>query len=49
MKHDLEITELLNKAKESLEAAELLQDEGCHDFSASRPYYAMFYVAQRFY
>jgi uncharacterized protein (UPF0332 family) len=37
---------LLQKAKESLAAAELLRDENYFDFAASRSYYAMFYIAE---
>jgi uncharacterized protein (UPF0332 family) len=35
--------ELLNKAKQSLNAARLLFNDDFADFSASRAYYAMFY------
>lgn len=41
-----DISALLQKAKDSLAAAELLRREGYWDFSASRAYYAMFYVAE---
>ena len=41
-----EIQILLQKAKESLEAAELLERGGYTGFSASRAYYSMFYVAE---
>jgi uncharacterized protein (UPF0332 family) len=37
---------LLDKARESLAAADLLLDQGFSDFAASRVYYAMFYVAE---
>ncbi|MBS1250923.1 MAG: hypothetical protein MAG431_02522 [Chloroflexi bacterium] len=37
---------ILNKAEDSLEAAKLLAAQGYYDFSASRVYYAMFYVAE---
>lgn len=37
---------LMKKAKESLEAAEILMQQGYVDFAASRAYYAMFYVAE---
>jgi uncharacterized protein (UPF0332 family) len=37
---------LMQKASESLQAAELLRREGYLDFAASRAYYAMFYAAQ---
>ena len=40
--------DLLLKAQASLNAAYLLHGEGFHAFSASRSYYAMFYVAQAF-
>jgi len=36
----------LEKAKESLAAANLLQQQGYNDFAASRAYYSMFYVAE---
>jgi len=39
---------LFQKAKESLRAARLLADEEFWDFSVSRAYYAMFYVAEAF-
>jgi uncharacterized protein (UPF0332 family) len=38
-----EVADLLAKAKQSIEAAELLFKDGYWDFSASRAYYAMFY------
>jgi len=41
-----EISDLLLKAKQSLEASALLLDEDFYDFSASRAYYAMFYIAE---
>lgn len=44
MSSDIQI--LLQKAKESLEAAELLEREGYAGFSASRAYYSMFYTAE---
>jgi uncharacterized protein (UPF0332 family) len=37
---------LLAKARDSLAAAEVLAQQGFHEFSASRAYYAMFYVAR---
>ena len=37
---------LLKKARESLQAARILEREEMHDFSASRSYYAMFYAVQ---
>jgi uncharacterized protein (UPF0332 family) len=39
---------LLQKAYRSLEAARKLDQDGFHDFSISRAYYAMFYVAEAF-
>ncbi|HUW62814.1 MAG TPA: HEPN domain-containing protein [Candidatus Bathyarchaeia archaeon] len=39
-------TAQLEKAKESLAAANLLRAQGYNDFTASRAYYAMFYVAE---
>lgn len=36
---------LLQKAKDSLRAAQLLADQDLYDFAVSRAYYAMFYVA----
>jgi len=41
-----EIEALLQKAKESLEAARGLLRDGYPDFAASRAYYAMFYVTE---
>lgn len=38
-----EVRELLQKARQSAEAAELLVQSGFSDFSASRSYYAIFY------
>lgn len=37
---------LLDKARDSVRAAELLVTSGLFDFAVSRAYYAMFYVAQ---
>jgi uncharacterized protein (UPF0332 family) len=39
---------LLQKAKDSLRAAQLLADQDLYDFAVSRAYYAMFYVAEVF-
>jgi len=39
---------LLDKARDSLEAARLLAADEFYDFSASRSYYAMFYAAEAF-
>jgi len=44
MKKDIQ--PLIDKAEKSLSAAEILFDQGYHDFAASRAYYAMFYVAE---
>ncbi len=41
-----EVQELLDKAKENLGAARLLQQNGYTEIAASRIYYAMFYVAE---
>jgi uncharacterized protein (UPF0332 family) len=41
-----EVQPLVQKARESLQAAELLAREGFTDFCASRAYDAMFYVAE---
>jgi len=41
-----EQTALLDKARESLRAAKVLAREGYHDFSVSRAYYTMFYLAK---
>jgi uncharacterized protein (UPF0332 family) len=40
------IAGLLRKARESQEAASLLQREGYFDFAVSRAYYAIFYAAE---
>jgi uncharacterized protein (UPF0332 family) len=37
---------LLDKARQSLQAAQNLQEDGFLDFAASRAYYAMFYIAE---
>src|SRR5512142_2354624 len=37
---------ILSKAKENLEAAQLLLDQGFYGIAASRAYYAMFYLAE---
>ncbi|MDX2032339.1 MAG: HEPN domain-containing protein [Blastocatellia bacterium] len=39
---------LLRKARSSMAAARLLAEQAYYDFSISRAYYAMFYVAQAF-
>ena len=41
-----EITEIIQKAKRSLKAAQKLYEDKEYDFSASRAYYAMFYMAE---
>lgn len=41
-----EIEALFTKARRSVEAAKLLRENGNHDFSVSRAYYAMFYVTE---
>jgi len=41
-----EVESLLAKARESREAARILQREGYRGFAASRAYYAMFYAAE---
>jgi len=40
--------ELLLKAQQSLEAAQLLLTNNYPDYAASRAYYAMFYIAEAF-
>jgi uncharacterized protein (UPF0332 family) len=39
---------LLEKARDSCRAANILAEQSLYDFAASRAYYAMFYVAQAF-
>ena len=41
-----QIQAILDKAKDSLDAARLLSNQGYPDFAASRAYYAMFYTAE---
>jgi uncharacterized protein (UPF0332 family) len=43
---DIDLSEYIKKAKQSLEAAKHLLEAGYPDFSASRSYYAMFYSAE---
>ena len=43
---DKDISDLLKKANDSLRGARVLFNEGLNDFSASRSYYTMFYVAE---
>ena len=38
--------DLLIQARESLQAARLLREQGYHGFAASRAYYTMFYIAE---
>ena len=40
------VSELLEKADQSIGAAEALRREGYFDFAASRAYYAMFYAVE---
>ncbi len=40
------VSQLLDKSRESIGAAELLLRDGYTDFSASRAYYAMFYCVE---
>jgi len=44
----LEQLALIKKAQDSIEAARLLKNSGYYDFSVSRAYYAMFYIAEAF-
>jgi uncharacterized protein (UPF0332 family) len=46
MNEDKDISELIEKAKESLDAAKSLFEDGFYDFSVGRSYYAMFYTAE---
>lgn len=41
-----DILALIDKAKDSLGAAQTLIRDGYYDFAASRAYYAMFYIAE---
>lgn len=41
-----EIEALIAKGKRSLAASRRLNEQGDHDFAASRAYYAMFYLAE---
>ncbi len=43
---NIQIQTMFDKAQRSLEAAQMLADQGHFDFSASRIYYAMFYTAE---
>ncbi|MEA1906152.1 MAG: HEPN domain-containing protein [Euryarchaeota archaeon] len=46
MKEDIDVSELIEKAKESLDAAKSLFENGFYGFSAGRSCYAMFYTAE---
>jgi uncharacterized protein (UPF0332 family) len=46
MRYEREIHALLQKAKRSLTASEILIESGNYDFAISRAYYAMFYCAE---
>jgi len=46
MRRDKDISELLAKAKESMNAAKSLHENKFYDFSVGRSYYAMFYVTE---
>jgi len=39
---------LIKKASDSIEAARMMKAQAFHDFSVSRSYYAMFYLAEAF-
>ena len=41
-----DVLALIDKAKDSLGAAQTLIRDGYYDFAASRAYYAMFYIAE---
>lgn len=41
-----EVIELQEKSKRSLNAAKMLHDRGDYDFSVSRSYYSLFYIAE---
>jgi len=43
---DKDISDLIRKAKKSLEAAKYLLEAGYSEFSASRSYYTMFYTIE---
>ncbi len=46
MREPKELPDLMEKARTSLRAAQLLFDDGIFDFSASRSYYSMFYATE---
>jgi len=41
-----QVQELIEKAKRSLEAAQVLKEQNLYDFAAVRAYYGMFYLAE---
>ena len=41
-----QVQELIEKAKRSLEAAQVLKEQNFYDFAAVRAYYCMFYLAE---
>lgn len=41
-----ETSQMLQRARQSIEAAQLLHERGLDGFAVSRAYYAMFYVAE---
>lgn len=41
-----EIEKLLNKAERAVRSAEKILEDGDYEFSASRAYYALFYIAE---
>ena len=45
---NLEQQQLLKKAEDNLQDANLLSEEGLYDVAVSRAYYTMFYVAEAF-
>ncbi len=47
MSEDKDISELMQKAKESLEAAKSLHRDGFYGFSAARSYYSVSHVVRR--
>jgi uncharacterized protein (UPF0332 family) len=40
--------QLIEKAKESYQAAQVLAQQGFYDFAGSRAYYTLFYIAEAF-
>jgi uncharacterized protein (UPF0332 family) len=43
-----ETRKLINKAKDSLLASQILAENQLYNFAASRAYYTMFYIAEAF-